>query len=624
VGSLSVREPTFLEELGLDLALLSDALDLLEGSGFLFAVCREGALRDRLMDQVREHLEADGRRLVVVPFSPRQPDLAGQLEARLPSDASSPPPVVFVRVVGLPGDDEARAARALRTLNLQRERLARLELPIVFWLEQSALGRLMEHAADLFAARSGIFTFEAPRREAAVPSSVQTKVAITLLDRFHRFLLPPDELRRRAALYERRLEREQAAEAPNWSRIALLCRDLIHIHRELDDHERVQVFLLQEIEAWREALAATRPEAAPLEHSRIQHNLGLAYHNLAQFRDREANLERAIAAYQEALRFRTPDIAPLEYARTHHRLGTAYRHLAQVREREANLRRAIQAYREALRFHTPDTAPLDYARTQYSLSIAYRNLAYVRDREANLKRAITACREALRFLTPEAAPLEYARARQNLGAAYAGLAQVRDQETNLEQAIFLYEEALRFRTPDIAPLEYARTRHHLGTVYWHLAQVREREANLGRAIEAFREALRFRTPDQAPLDYAMTQYNLGLAYADLAQVREREANLRRAIEAFREALRFWTPDQAPLDYAMTQYNLGLAYADLAEVRDQEANLRRAIQAFQEALRFWTPETAPQDYAEARRHLLRVKRARTALVRQQNEEECNPT
>ncbi|RMF36287.1 MAG: hypothetical protein D6759_03740, partial [Chloroflexi bacterium] len=354
-----MREPTFLEELGLDLALLSDALDLLEGSGFLFAVCPEGALRDRLMAQVGEHLEANGRRLIEVPFSPEEPDLAGQLEARLPPDSPSPPPVVFVQVTGLPGADEERAARTLRTLNLQRERLARLELPIVFWLERSALGQLMEQAADLFAARSGIFTLEPPRREAMAPSPVRTRVTIALLDRFHRLLLPPDELRRRAALYERRLARERAAERPNRSRIALLCRDLARLYHQLEDYGRARAYLEQEIEARQQVLATLQPEESPSEYAATQHDLGNAYRHLAQVREREANLRRAIQAFQEALRFYPPDQAPLEYATTQNNLGLAYADLAQVREREENLRRAIQAFQEALRFYPPDQAPLD-------------------------------------------------------------------------------------------------------------------------------------------------------------------------------------------------------------------------------------------------------------------------
>ncbi|SNB61684.1 hypothetical protein SAMN02746019_00027170, partial [Thermoflexus hugenholtzii JAD2] len=40
-------------------------------------------------------------------------------------------------------------------------------------------------------------------------------------------------------------------------------------------------------------------------------------------------------------RFRTPEAAPLEYATTQNNLGAAYARLAEVRDREANLERAI-------------------------------------------------------------------------------------------------------------------------------------------------------------------------------------------------------------------------------------------------------------------------------------------
>ncbi|MCK4735767.1 MAG: tetratricopeptide repeat protein, partial [Methanophagales archaeon] len=41
------------------------------------------------------------------------------------------------------------------------------------------------------------------------------------------------------------------------------------------------------------------------EYARTQNNLGVAYCNLAEVRDTESNLEKAIYAYQEALNIRT-------------------------------------------------------------------------------------------------------------------------------------------------------------------------------------------------------------------------------------------------------------------------------------------------------------------------------
>jgi len=80
MSSARRAEPVPTEEPGLELTLLCDALDIGSGGAFLFVVCEEGPLRERLMRHVREHLEEMGRDLIEVELSPDQPNLAGQLE----------------------------------------------------------------------------------------------------------------------------------------------------------------------------------------------------------------------------------------------------------------------------------------------------------------------------------------------------------------------------------------------------------------------------------------------------------------------------------------------------------------------------------------------------------------
>jgi len=383
---------------GLKLALLCDALDLLERGAFIFAICEDGPLRERLMRHVREHLEIEGSRgLIVAELSPEQPDLAGWLEGLLlydllPQEDSpaltvdaalrdkSRPPVVFVLTPGLadagfPLDslpaghpDRAhveQARRSLRALNFQRERLTRLNVPLVFWLNQGTLGQVTVHTADVFAARSGIFYFETEPawREPSAPPPMRTGVIVDLLDRFSRTLLPPEELRGRAALYEQRLERERTAEKPHWPGIAFLCKDLANIYRELNDYGRAGEFQDQAIEAYQEAIAereearSKRQETKDEEQERasLQVWLGNAYQDRIRG-NRAENLHQAIACYQEALTVYTPEAAPLDYAMTQNNLGTAYSDLP-TGERAANLARAIQCYQEALRFYTPEAAP---------------------------------------------------------------------------------------------------------------------------------------------------------------------------------------------------------------------------------------------------------------------------
>ncbi|HUV91256.1 MAG TPA: hypothetical protein VMY80_16495, partial [Anaerolineae bacterium] len=366
MGSARQAEPAPAPDLGLQLSLLCDALDILERGAFLFAICEEGPLRQRLMERVREHLEIEGSRgLIEAELSPEQPDLAGRLEGLLlydlPPQEDGPtlvlattlrdkprPPVVFVLTRGLAdagfpldslpaGHPDRRpveqARRALRALNFQRERLTRLNVPLIVWLSQSTLGQVMIHAADVFAARSGIFYFETEPawREPAAPPPMHTGVVVGLLDRFSRTLLPPEELRGRAALYERRLERERDAEKPHWPGIAFLCRDLANIYHEVDDYGQAGEFQDQAIEAYQKAIAERKgiiskeQEAGNEEQewASLQAWLGNAYQDRIRG-NRAESLHQAIRCYEEALRLHTPEAAPLDYAGTQNNLGLAY------------------------------------------------------------------------------------------------------------------------------------------------------------------------------------------------------------------------------------------------------------------------------------------------------------
>ncbi|MFQ6100496.1 MAG: tetratricopeptide repeat protein [Anaerolineae bacterium] len=346
--SLRTRtEPTPAEDLALELALLCDALDMLESGAFLFAVCEEGPLRERLMHHVREHLAAqDNRDLIEVELSPDQPDLAGNLLSLSQS---------WERKAG----GEGRPPVPARTAQ-SAERAARL------LAQPERAGSGDATCRRRLRRPRGLFFFETSKRAPTAPPPMHAEVTVRLLDRFHRTLLPPDELRRRAALYERRLERELAAEEPHWPRIAFLCRDLANIHRELDDYARAEEFQRQAIRAYQEAIAQQEVEGQDEELAALQVWLGNACSDLPTG-DRAENLARAIRCYEEALRFRTPEAAPLEYATTQNNLGLAYADLP-TGDRAENLARAIRCYEEALRFYTEEADP-------YRHEIVARNLA---------------------------------------------------------------------------------------------------------------------------------------------------------------------------------------------------------------------------------------------------------
>ena len=144
-----------------------------------------------------------------------------------------------------------------------------------------------------------------------------------MLDRFHRTLLPPDELRRRAKLYENRLERERSAASPHWNGIAFLCSNLADIYRELDDYTQVGKFQDQAIEAYAKVIAALGETGERGNWAATQHNLANAY--LYRIRgERADNLEEAIRHCELALQVYTREAFPTDWAMTQNNLATAY------------------------------------------------------------------------------------------------------------------------------------------------------------------------------------------------------------------------------------------------------------------------------------------------------------
>ena len=121
------------------------------------------------------------------------------------------------------------------------------------------------------------------------------------------------------------------------------------------------------IDEYKSILEMVSPKKFPDRYATTQNNLGAAYWNLAEVRNKEANLEKAINAYQEALKIRTVESYPTDYATTQNNIGIAYRGLAEVRDKESNLEKAIDAYQEALKICTVERYPIHHAQIQSSL-----------------------------------------------------------------------------------------------------------------------------------------------------------------------------------------------------------------------------------------------------------------
>ena len=86
----------------------------------------------------------------------------------------------------------------------------------------------------------------------------------------------------------------------------------------------------------------------------------------------------------------TNESYPIEYAKTQKDLGVAYYNLAEVRDKEENLNLALKASKEALNIYSREKYPVENADVQNILSQIYLGLTKVRDKEKNINMAINA------------------------------------------------------------------------------------------------------------------------------------------------------------------------------------------------------------------------------------------
>ena len=129
--------------------------------------------------------------------------------------------------------------------------------------------------------------------------------------------------------------------------------------READGDLKINA-IYDALKIYDELLRMVSEEKEPEIYSYIRNNQGICYHRLAEEKDKEVNLGKAILAYEETLRVRTIWQYPEEYAETQNNLGGAYWALSEVRDKEENLKKVVLAYEEALRVYTPEKYPYKY------------------------------------------------------------------------------------------------------------------------------------------------------------------------------------------------------------------------------------------------------------------------
>jgi len=496
-------------------------------------------MQQQLMRQVQGYLLAQERKVLEVRLSPDQTDIMPEEKDISEQINKKSPPIVFVEMKGfedagmmspsLPQDSSLRmrsenARMALQRLNMQRERLVHLGLPVVFWLNSSTMSQVVQHAADLFAARSGIFYLPElqPRARDEV---LMAQSPIMQLERRSLGLLPPEELRRRSALYEKRLQEEKTKEAPNLPGIALLYRDLASIWHSLGDHEKARGFQNLEVEIYR-ALAKDNGRSAgiflgPLAGS--LNRLGLRLSDLGRHEEALEVIRQSLEIYQELVKTSHQTFQP-DLAASLNNLGSSLSNLGRREE-------ALKAAQEA--------------------ADIYRKLA-----DANSQA----------FLPDLAASLN------NLGAMFSNLGQRDEAPKAAQEAVDIYRKVADANSQAFLP-DLAMSLNNLGTMFSDLGRREEALKAAQEAVDIYRKVADANSQAFLP-DLAMSLNNLGNSLSDLGRRDEALKAAQEAADIYRKLADANAQAFLP-DLAASLNNLGAMFSNL-EQREE------ALKAAQEA------------------------------------------
>jgi tetratricopeptide (TPR) repeat protein len=325
---------------------------------------------------------------------------------------------------------------------------------------------------------------------------------------------------------------------------------------------------------------------------------GIASNIMAEYREREANLERAVYCCQEALTAIEAKDSPSLYALLQFNQGYALDLYSEFIQPEQNRQQAITSYEAALEVYSGHSRYLlEYLHTKNCLANLYIDQAQANKEYECLNTAIRACQEALKvFAANQKYPLCYALLLHNLGSACKILAKTRNAEEYLGKSIHYFKDALEVESLSHYSEIRASTYLNIAIIHVELAEIRDRFDNLTIAIQFFEDALQIYGAESYPVRYRITQSNLGGAYLSLSTISAPKDNLCKAIQAFNAAVS--NPDnlEQPAGIAKDRYNLGNAYLKLALLVDKIDNCTKAITNYEAALAIFTSENYPDEFA----------------------------
>lgn len=146
-----MNPPTNLDRKVRDLAFeLEDS----QGPKFLIAVCDDAGQRTTLRTDLTRHLSQSGKKMTYVSADSLKHDLIRTLADRARAEN-----VQAISLWGIDDLDSAVVGQLFAQLNVHRDWLAQLNIPIVLWISTELLNELANMAPDFWSRRSAVYYF---------------------------------------------------------------------------------------------------------------------------------------------------------------------------------------------------------------------------------------------------------------------------------------------------------------------------------------------------------------------------------------------------------------------------------------------------------------------------------
>ena len=314
------------------------SLELAEKYFLYFACCTAPRQRE-LIAQARQALPRYN--LKVVSFNKRAANLLQEITEQL---ANEKPDAIFVNGLeySISKEGKGKENALITNLNLWRDAFPqRLSCPLVLWLPEYALVKIINNAPDFFSVRSGIFYFS------ATPERVMAQITQFSQERdWETSALSLEAKQQRLETLQKLLDEYQALplDKRDQAMETRLLRKLAEIHGIRADYPQ--------------AVAYEQQALAIAQENGYQESEAASYNNLAELYRAQGRYERAEPLYKKALdiRERVLGAGHPDTAGSYNNLALLYESQGRYDEAEPLYKKALDIRERVLGAEHPDTA----------------------------------------------------------------------------------------------------------------------------------------------------------------------------------------------------------------------------------------------------------------------------